>query len=73
MQPALRGLAATAGTVVLRLLVALRRLAETAEVPEPPRATAKPRNTDLNVRGLTFRWGAAPVPVVRNLDLDGRW
>ncbi|MFI5605659.1 ATP-binding cassette domain-containing protein [Amycolatopsis sp. NPDC051903] len=72
MQPALRGLAATAGTVVLRLLVALRRLAETAEVPQPPRATATPRNADLTVRGLTFRWGAAPEPVVRNLDLDLR-
>ncbi|HEY3710522.1 MAG TPA: ABC transporter ATP-binding protein [Amycolatopsis sp.] len=72
MQPALRGLAATAGTVVLRLLVALRRLAETAEVPGEPVGTAEPRGTDLTVRGLTFRWGAAPEPVVRGLDLDLR-
>ncbi|MFF4592358.1 ATP-binding cassette domain-containing protein [Amycolatopsis sp. NPDC001319] len=72
MQPALRGLAATASTVVLRLIVALKRLAETAEVPPPKLETRKAHGTDLEVRGLTFRWGAAPEPVVRGLDLDLR-
>ncbi|MEV8609649.1 ABC transporter ATP-binding protein [Amycolatopsis sp. NPDC051373] len=72
MQPALRGLAATAGTVVLRLIVALKRLAETAEVPPAKRKTEEAHSTDLRVRGLTFRWGAAPEPVVRGLDLDLR-
>jgi ATP-binding cassette subfamily C protein len=69
MQPALRGLAATAGTVVLRLLVALRRLAETAELPAAPDGTATPQGTGIEVRGLTFGWGASAEPVVRALDL----
>ncbi|OXM71635.1 ATP-binding cassette domain-containing protein [Amycolatopsis vastitatis] len=69
MQPALRGLAATAGTVVLRLLVALRRLAETAELPDVADGTATPRGTDVRVHGLTFGWGASAEPVVRELDL----
>jgi ATP-binding cassette subfamily C protein len=72
MQPALRGLAATAGTVVLRLLVALRRLAETAELPERPDGTATPRSIEVRVRGLTFGWGATAEPVVRGLDLGLR-
>jgi ATP-binding cassette, subfamily B, bacterial RamB/AmfA len=72
MQPALRGLAATAGTVVLRLLVALRRLAETAELPAISDGTATPRGTDVEVRGLTFGWGATAEPVVRGLDLGLR-
>ncbi|WP_328446057.1 ABC transporter ATP-binding protein [Amycolatopsis sp. NBC_00438] len=72
MQPALRGLAATAGTVVLRLLVALRRLAETAELPERPDGTATPRGTDVRVHALTFGWGATAEPVVRGLDLGLR-
>ncbi|MFE0022407.1 ATP-binding cassette domain-containing protein [Amycolatopsis sp. NPDC059021] len=70
MEPALRGLASTATTVVLRLMVALRRLAETAEVPEPVDGQGRPRGVDLHVRGLTFGWGAAAEPVVRDLDLD---
>ncbi|MGW4483900.1 ATP-binding cassette domain-containing protein [Amycolatopsis sp. NPDC004368] len=69
MQPAVRGLAATAATVVLRLIVALRRLAETAEVPPPRPGTRQARGSELTATGLTFRWGAAPEPVVKNLDL----
>ncbi|WP_326956238.1 ABC transporter ATP-binding protein [Amycolatopsis sp. NBC_01286] len=72
MQPALRGLAATAGTVVLRLLVALRRLAETAELPERPDGTATPRSIEVRVRALTFGWSATAEPVVRGLDLGLR-
>ena len=72
LQPALRGLAATASTVVLRLLVALRRLAETAAAPAPRTATGIPAGPELLVRGLTFRWGAAPEPVVHGLDLSLR-
>ncbi len=72
MQPALRGLAATASTVVLRLIVALRRLAETAEIPLEPDGTAEPEGTALYVRDLTFSWGAAAQPVVRGLDLHLR-
>jgi ATP-binding cassette subfamily C protein len=69
MQPALRGLAATAGTVVLRLLVALRRLAETAELPDVADGTAIPRGTDVRAHKLTFGWGASAEPVVRELNL----
>ncbi|MEC3975463.1 ABC transporter ATP-binding protein, partial [Amycolatopsis sp. H20-H5] len=72
MQPALRGLAATASTVVLRLMVALRRLSETAEVHPAPDGAAVPSGIDVSVRGLTFSWGAAAEPVVRELDLDLR-
>ncbi|PFG47955.1 ATP-binding cassette subfamily C protein [Amycolatopsis sulphurea] len=70
MQPALRGLASTASIVVLRLLVALRRISETTEVPEPRPAAGDPEGSGLTVRGLSFRWGAAPEPVVRDLDLE---
>ena len=70
MQPALRGLAATASTVVLRLMVALRRLAETAEAPPEVDGTAVPRGSAVTVRKLTFGWGAHAEPVVRGLNLD---
>jgi ATP-binding cassette subfamily C protein len=70
MEPALRGLSATTSTVVLRLLVALRRLAETAEVPEEIGGEAEPAGAAVSARGLTFGWGAAAEPVVRRLDLD---
>lgn len=72
MRPALRGLAATASTVVLRLIVALRRLAETAAVPPVADGTAEPKGTAIYVRDLTFSWGAAAEPVVRGLDLHLR-
>ncbi|MFD2467534.1 ATP-binding cassette domain-containing protein [Amycolatopsis silviterrae] len=72
LQPTLRGLASTASTVVLRLLVALRRLAETTAPPDDRPATESPAGLGLAVRGLTFRWGAAPEPVVRDLNLDLR-
>jgi ATP-binding cassette subfamily C protein len=70
MQPALRGLAATASTVVLRLMVALRRLAETAEVPQEMGGHAVPAGSAVTARGVTFGWGAHAEPVVRALDLD---
>ncbi|MFD2489773.1 ATP-binding cassette domain-containing protein [Amycolatopsis jiangsuensis] len=70
MQPAIRGLAATVATVVLRLFVALRRLAETTAVPESRPAGGIPAGPVLTVRALTFRWGAAPEPVVNGLNLD---
>ncbi|WP_020669540.1 ATP-binding cassette domain-containing protein [Amycolatopsis nigrescens] len=70
MQPALQGLAATASTVVLRLLVALRRLGEAIEGPTAAAGTAEPANSAISVRGLTFGWGEHAEPVVRGLDLD---
>ncbi|GAB3480199.1 ATP-binding cassette domain-containing protein [Amycolatopsis cihanbeyliensis] len=72
MQPALQGLASTASTVVLRLLVALRRLGEAGAgagaVPEA--GTRVPDGRELVARGLTFGWGAHAEPIVADLDLD---
>jgi ATP-binding cassette, subfamily C, bacterial len=70
VQPALHALSATVTGVLLRLLVSLRRLAETTEVPPPVEGDAVPCGTEVSVRGLTFGWGAGAEPVVRGLDLD---
>ncbi|MGC7093648.1 ABC transporter ATP-binding protein [Amycolatopsis lurida] len=70
MQPALQGLASTASTVVLRLLVAVRRLSEVAGEPPDPGGDAEPADAAISVRGLTFGWGEHAEPVVRGLDLD---
>jgi ATP-binding cassette subfamily C protein len=70
MQPALRGLSSATSTVIQRLLVALRRLAETAEVPAEPGGDGVPDGVRVSARGLTFCWGAGAEPVVRDLDLD---
>jgi ATP-binding cassette subfamily C protein len=68
--PALVALGQTAGTAVLRLVVTLRRLADVSTVPEPPVwQEDQPTGTDVEVRGLTFGWGTAAEPVVRDLDL----
>jgi ATP-binding cassette subfamily C protein len=68
VQPALVALGETAGTAVLRLVVTLRRLAEVSTVP-PVGSDLVPSGFDLELRGLTFGWGAAAEPVVRGLDL----
>ncbi|HEX5407531.1 MAG TPA: ABC transporter ATP-binding protein [Pseudonocardiaceae bacterium] len=68
--PALVALGQTAGTAVLRLVVTLRRLADVSLVPEPQVwQENQPAGTDILVRGLTFGWGVAAEPVVRDLDL----
>lgn len=69
VQPALVALGQTAGTAVLRLVVTLRRLADVSAVPEPVAAGERPDGTDLDVRGVTFGWGADAEPVVAGLDL----
>ncbi|HKS45070.1 MAG TPA: ABC transporter ATP-binding protein [Amycolatopsis sp.] len=69
MQPALQGLASTASTVVLRLLVALRRLAEAAPVRHERPGGGEPEDETISVRGLTFGWGQHAEPIVRGLDL----
>ncbi|CCH28891.1 ABC transporter ATP-binding protein [Actinosynnema sp. NPDC047251] len=70
VQPALRRLADTTSTVVLRLAVALRRLAEAApEVPEEA-GDLVPGEGGVVLRGVTFGWGEHAEPVVRDLDLD---
>ncbi|PRX44566.1 ATP-binding cassette subfamily C protein [Prauserella shujinwangii] len=70
LRPALQGLAATTSTVVLRLLVALRRLSESCPVPEAEDGTAEPRDGTVGVRGVTFGWGEHAEPIVRDLDLE---
>ncbi|HJQ47835.1 MAG TPA: ABC transporter ATP-binding protein [Amycolatopsis sp.] len=69
LQPALQGLAATSSTVVLRLFVALRRIAEVAEVPPVYPGNRTPRDETVEARGLTFGWGEHAEPIVRGLDL----
>ncbi|MGW0893641.1 ABC transporter ATP-binding protein [Saccharopolyspora sp. NPDC002578] len=72
LQPALHGLAATTGSVLLRLMVALNRLGEISSGAEPDRPRGEPRGGDVEARGLTHRWGDHAEPVLRNLDLDLR-
>lgn len=68
VQPALRRLADTVGTVVLRLAVALHRLAEAAPAAVEPPGELVPGGDEVELRGVTFGWGAG-VPVVRDLSL----
>ncbi|WP_133852180.1 ABC transporter ATP-binding protein [Labedaea rhizosphaerae] len=69
LQPALQGLASAATTVILRLLVALRRLAEVADLPPRRPGHAVPVGDQVVARGVTFRWGAGAEPIVHDLDL----
>ncbi|HVW39860.1 MAG TPA: ABC transporter ATP-binding protein [Amycolatopsis sp.] len=69
LQPALQGLAATSSTVVLRLFVALRRIAEVAEIPPVYPGDRTPADETVEARGLTFGWGEHAEPIVRDLDL----
>lgn len=70
LQPALQGLASTASTVVLRLLVALRRLGESCPPRQDGGGVAEPRGGTVSVRRVTFGWGEHAEPVVRDLDLE---
>ncbi|MGW4115832.1 ABC transporter ATP-binding protein [Actinosynnema sp. NPDC004786] len=69
VQPALRRLADTTSTIVLRLVVALRRLAEAAPPIAPPSGAAVPEGHGIELRAVTFGWSATAEPVVRDLDL----
>lgn len=70
VQPALLALGQTAGSAVLRLVVTLRRLAEvTRPAPDPPSSGRVPVGRDLELRGVTFGWGADASPVVQDLSL----
>ena len=69
LQPALQGLAATSSAVVLRLFVALRRIAEVAEIPPAYQGIRTPDDETVEARGLTFGWGEHAEPIVRDLDL----
>jgi ATP-binding cassette subfamily C protein len=69
VQPALRRLADTTSTIVLRLVVALRRLAEAAPPIDEPGGDAVPEGCEVELRGVTFGWSPTAEPVVRSLDL----
>ncbi|MCA1229388.1 MULTISPECIES: ABC transporter ATP-binding protein [unclassified Saccharopolyspora] len=70
VQPALHGLAATTGSVLLRLLVALNRLAEIGRAAPADRPRDVPAGPRVRARGLTHRWGEHAEPVLSELDLD---
>ncbi|MFS8100212.1 ABC transporter ATP-binding protein/permease [Lentzea alba] len=72
VNPALHGLARTTSTVVMRLMVALKRLQEAA-----PRNTGEPgqeipANGDIVLKDVTFSWSPDAEPVVRGLSLTLR-
>lgn len=69
VQPALRRLADTTSTIVLRLVVALRRLAEAAPPIDVPGGDAVPGGGEVELRDVTFGWSTTAEPVVRSLDL----
>lgn len=69
LQPAVHGLGATSSSVMLRLLVALRRIAETAVFPPPRGGDREPADATVEARELTFGWGEHAEPIVRGLDL----
>ncbi|MFI9006406.1 ABC transporter ATP-binding protein [Actinosynnema sp. NPDC053489] len=69
VQPALRRLADTTSTVVLRLVVALRRLSEAAPPIAEPTGDAVPTGAEVELRRVTFGWSPTAEPVVRDLDL----
>ncbi|HET7487793.1 MAG TPA: ABC transporter ATP-binding protein [Acidimicrobiales bacterium] len=70
--PALQTLVRELGGSGLWLLVALERVAEVAAPPaaDPVPAPATPRGYAVRLRGVAFRYGSSPEPVVRSLDLD---
>ncbi|MEU6131692.1 ABC transporter ATP-binding protein [Saccharopolyspora sp. NPDC047091] len=70
VQPALHGLAATTGSVLLRLLVGLHRLAEIGREEPADRPRGVPNGPEVRARGLTHRWGDHAEPVLSELDLD---
>ena len=69
VQPALRRLADTTSTVVLRLVIALRRLAEAAPPITTPTGNAIPETAEIELRTVTFGWSPTAEPIVRALDL----
>ena len=72
IHPALQTLVRELGGAGLWLFVTLDRLVEATadEGPAPARAGRVPASADLCLRGVTFRYGASPEPVISDLDLD---
>ncbi|MFG1806325.1 ATP-binding cassette domain-containing protein [Streptomyces sp. NPDC049040] len=76
LQPALQNLVHTLGVAGTRLGVVLARVAGgsgPAPAPPPARPAAAPApGTVLDLRGVTFAYGPAAEPVLRDLDLAVR-
>ncbi|MDX3663901.1 ABC transporter ATP-binding protein [Streptomyces sp. ID05-26A] len=72
VNPALHGLARTTSTVVMRLMVALKRLQEAA--PRTGRAIGSetPANGEFVLKDVTFGWSPDAEPVLRGLSLGLR-
>ncbi|GGN24869.1 ABC transporter ATP-binding protein [Lentzea pudingi] len=72
VNPALHGLARTTSTVVMRLMVALKRLQEAAPRTDGAIGAETPANGEFVLRDVTFGWSPDAEPVLRGLSLDLR-
>jgi len=72
VNPALHGLARTTSTVVMRLMVALKRLQEAAPRDSGHVGAEIPANGEFVLRDVTFGWSPDAEPVLRGLSLDLR-
>ncbi|MGW4209642.1 ABC transporter ATP-binding protein [Lentzea sp. NPDC004789] len=70
--PALHGLASTTSTVVMRLMVALKRLQEAAPRTAEDVGEEVPSDGEFVLRDVTFGWSPDAEPVVRDLSLTLR-
>ncbi len=69
VNPALHGLAQTTSTVVMRLMVALKRLQEAAPRKTVATGGETPANGEFVLKDVTFGWSPDAEPVVRGLSL----
>ncbi|MGZ3147706.1 ABC transporter ATP-binding protein [Lentzea chajnantorensis] len=69
VNPALHGLARTTSTVVMRLMVALKRLQEAAPRQTGDDGVEVPVSCEFTLRDVTFGWSPDAVPVVKDLNL----
>ncbi|MFD4670152.1 ABC transporter ATP-binding protein [Lentzea sp. NPDC058450] len=72
VNPALHGLARTTSTVVMRLMVALKRLQEAAPRTDQKPGTETPSNGTFVLQDVTFGWSPESEPVLRGLSLNLR-
>ncbi|MGW6446847.1 ABC transporter ATP-binding protein [Lentzea sp. NPDC055074] len=72
VNPALHGLARTTSTVVMRLMVALKRLQEAAPRTDRTIGSETPANGEFVLRDVTFGWSPDAEPVLRGLSLGLR-
>ncbi|GGU77645.1 ABC transporter ATP-binding protein [Lentzea flava] len=70
VNPALHGLARTTSTVVMRLMVALKRLQEAAPQTGKDDGEEIPSNGEFVLRDVTFGWSADAEPVLRDVSLS---